>query len=136
MKLITPTFEESAHFHNPAIHTSHCAATAFQGAPYYEDLASNSIQGVAHKAHGDSDRHNLEYQECEAHPHAMLVVGSDLSDANMLQTPPMCYEDVLNTAFSRYQRKLLMEQRSKSVSNAGGTFADRQKENKKQAISS
>jgi hypothetical protein len=44
----------------------------------------------------------------------------------------MCYEDVLNTAFSRYQRKLLMEQRSKSVSNAGGAFGDKQRENKMQ----
>ena len=44
----------------------------------------------------------------------------------------MCYEDMHNTAFTRYQRKLFIEQRSKSVSTAGGAFGDRQRENKKQ----
>lgn len=90
--------------------------SVYQGAsgPFYEDLASNSIQGVAPKAHGDSDRHNLEYQECEAHPHAMLVASEDLSDANLLQTPPMCFEELHPNAagtyfssYQRYQRRLL-----------------------------
>ena len=47
MKLITPTFEESAHFHNPMLshgggaNTSLCYVGA--AGPFYEDLAAISI---------------------------------------------------------------------------------------------
>lgn len=113
MKLITPTFEESSHFHNPMLMNSQGNVVgnfSLNQGPFYEEWVSNSIQGMAPKAHGDSDRHNLEYQECEANPHAMMAVASSSDrhplsdDVNMLQTPPMCFEDL---SYQRYKRRLL-----------------------------
>jgi hypothetical protein len=97
LKLITPTFDESA----PQNNTSHAG-----GHHFYED---SIMGGMAPKPQGDSDRHNLEYQECEAHPCAMLVAADDnLADA--MQTPPMCFEELAqcnNSSFQRYQRRIM-----------------------------
>jgi len=67
---------------------------------------------MAPKPQGDSDRHNLEYQECEANPHAMMVASDNVSDANLLQTPPMCFEELQgfkngsSSSYQRYQRRI------------------------------
>lgn len=83
MKLITPTFEESACF--PSQQNRHayssCQAPNKRGGG--DDCNSVSGFGLAPKANGDSDRHNLVYQECVDQCPKMMLVASD-SDMNLL----------------------------------------------------
>ena len=81
MKLITPTFEESAGFpsrHNAA---SSQVKSHIRGEVDPVTLISiNAFGGPALKMQGDSDRHNY------LHPSMMVVIPSEKD----LLTPPIC----------------------------------------------